>query len=346
MHFLNKFDIVPRMAHKIPVFFLILFSSCGMIFLNAVHAAKSTEDADSAVHPKKRVESLQEMEVFSHLKKCNRRPHWDQQEEGYGASAFIDLNQENLKDFSMGQDLNYEMLCLRIFLDMKKLTDSSLDSPVYKGNFVVAYDYIIPTQKEKTIEYRWHAPYDTYFKIIAAEGIAGTVEYNSGETAEDNQFNTWQGNWETPDVNFAAIFESSKPLGSHRVFLINPPETFPDSAVILNINKVEKEDTVDGEPAYKGHGEIWFKMFRLFHHKEDVCYTKGNYISNAYLLPPVPRRKCWFLDIGPYSCLPRGIRTIESFDLRSDLPCYKKLGEFEDLDIRKAFNLSPEENYL
>ena len=176
--------------------------------MNAVHAAKSTEGVNSAIHQKKMIENLQEMEGFSYLKKCRRLPHWIRQEEEYGASAFIDLDQENLKDFFMEKDLNYEMLCPRIFLNIKKLTDSSFNSPVYKGRFVVAYDDIITSMEKGTAILYFNGPdlRSDSFEIIIARGNVETVEYSSGETVEDNQFNTWQGDWQTLDVNFAAIF--------------------------------------------------------------------------------------------------------------------------------------------
>ena len=143
------------------------------------------------------------------------------------------------------------------------------------------------------------------------------------------------------------FFESSGTVETNFISANGEKEKAPTSAVILRINKVEKSTSADGEPTYtyKGHGEVWFKMFRFFWDMEDVCYTKGPYIANAPRIPPPPRKKCWFLDIGVYNCQPKGLRTIESFDLRGDLPCYKKLGEFRNLDIRKAFNLSPTENH-
>ena len=299
MHFPNEFDSVPKMAHKIPSFFLILFSAFLMILSNSVKASSQLKEE---------------------IEKCNRLPHWKVAKKykkysffvGNSASAFIDLNFANLKDFLMNQALyriavidEESIFCPRIFLNMKKLEDNAFGSSIYKGSLVVGHEGIFYEGLKKPI-----------------------VTYNSGDTAEDNQFNTWQGDWQAPDVNFAAIFESPN-----------------HSAVILHITKVEKEDRVDGKPTYKGHGEVWFKMFRLFWDREDVCYTQAPYTSTSNFPPPAPRKKCWFLDIGPYSCLPQGIRTIESFDLRGPRPCYKKLGEFRDLDIRKAFNLSAEEDH-
>ena len=155
-----------------------------------------------------------------------------------------------------------------------------------------------------------------------------TVHYDSGDTVKDSRFNTWEGDWKAPDVNFAAIFETD------------------NSAVILRINEVKRMGAVDGKPTYKGYGEVWFKMFKLYYkQKGDNCYSQGGYIAHAPVKPPVPTKRCWFLDVGPYSCLPKGIRTIKSFNLRGDLTCYKKLGEFGYLDIHEAFNLDSDEDH-
>ena len=240
---------------------------------------------------------------------CNTADYQEVSEKYGGASAPIDLNYQNLKDYLMNQELyRHESICPRIFLSMKKLTDTPFGFSTYKGNLIVGHSGIVYKGQAKSI-----------------------ARHTSGDTLKDNQFNTWQGDWETPAaVDFAAIFES-----------------LPHSAVILHINQVKKEyPDEEGNPVYKGYGEVWFKMFRQFvGNKQDVCYREGNYAHLAPRHIPLPTKRCWFLDIGPYSCLPKGIRTIESFDLRGDRPCYKKLGEFRDLDIRKAFHVDPEENH-
>ena len=88
-----------------------------------------------------------------------------------------------------------------------------------------------------------------------------------------------------------------------------------------------------------------FKMFKLFTSKKDKCYAQGGYVAHSSVNPPVPAKRCWFLDVGPYSCLPKGIWTIKDFSLRGELPCYKKLGIFTDLDIHEAFNLDSGEDH-
>ena len=179
------------------------------------------------------------------------------------------------------------------------------DRSIYEGSFSIAYEDTGYSGQREIVLY----PYD------------------SGNAVEENQFNAWEGDWKAPDVNFAAVFETD------------------NSAAILRINKVKRDGTVDGKPVYKGAGEVWFKMFKTFVSKEDRCYTQGGYIAHAPVKPLVPAKRCWFLDVGPYSCLPKGIWTIKDFSLRSELPCYKKLGEFGYLDIHEAFDLDSDEEH-
>ena len=232
-------------------------------------------------------------------KKCNT-PQYQEMKEQYGASAFIDLDYRNLRDFLQGQEPNDELGCPRIFLNIDKIEGTN---PVYEGSISIAYEDTGYSGQREIVLYH----------------------YDSGNAVADNKFNTWRGNnWRTPNMDFAAIFENSF------------------SAVILRINKVEHLDIAGGKLAYKGYGEVWFKMFRTLKEKGGNCYTQGEYITHP---PLVPAKRCWFLDIGAYSCLPKGIKTISSFNLRGDLTCYKKLGEFGYLDIHEAFNLDSGEDH-
>ena len=181
-----------KMAHRFFVFFLISFSlgvfSGGYVYANQTAVSNPEE-----------------------TKKCNTPQY---QKEQYGASTFIDLDYQNVEDYLMGQKLNYDLFCPRIFLNMKKTIAG--DNSAYEGSFVVAYEDTVYNEKEKT------------------------VHYDSGDTVKESQFNTWEGDWKAPDVNFAAIFETD------------------NSAVILRINEVKKIGAVDGKPTYKGYGEVWF----------------------------------------------------------------------------------------
>ena len=301
------------MARNFLIFFLILFSSSVIIFGGYNCAKKVPVNTDGTIRhpipgddPFTRPEGPgddtdpEERLPDKETGKCHRKQYRELRKK-YGASAFIDLNHRNLRDFLKGQEPNYELGCPRIFLNMEKIEGKSF----YEGSFSIAYEDTGYSGQREVVLY----PYD------------------SGNAVADNKFNTWKGNWRTPDVDFAAIFENSF------------------SAIILRIKEVEMEDVADGELAYKGYGEVWFKMFRIFKKKGDDCYTKGGYIAHAPVKPPSPTKRCWLLDVGPYSCLPKGIRTIKSFNLRGDRTCYKKLGEFGYLDIHEAFNLDSDEEH-
>lgn len=151
-------------------------------------------------------------------------------------------------------------------------------------------------------------------------GRLKTIEeiYYSGDSVEKNQFNNWQGNWgENPSADFAAILES------------------PNKAIILHITDVKRVEVRDGEQVYKGYGSVWFKVFRVFKRKGDICYNEGGYVSHAHIRPPVRPDRCWFLSNNPYGCRPQG--SGRSVNLRGSLTCYKKLADFGYLDIHKAF---------
>ena len=164
-------------------------------------------------------------------------------------------------------------------------------------------------------------------------------DYQTGKQDEDIKYNQWRGSWTEKadskgvvEPRFVAIFEN-KSVG----------------AVVLHINEVVKYDVGDGEVQYKGYGDVWFKAFRTYR-KNDRCFSTGTYINQASNVPPIPSGVCWNRAIGPYSCLPSGIRSMDSIqadlkpDVRElDLECYVKLGEFGNLDIHEAFNLNSDD---
>lgn len=150
--------------------------------------------------------------------------------------------------------------------------------------------------------------------------------YDSGSSAKENKYNNWQGSWgSNSTANFAAIFESTK------------------RAIILRITDVKRVEVRDGDQVYKGYGSVWFKMFRVFKRKGDVCYNEGGYVSQAHTPPSVRPDSCWFLTDNPFGCRPRGSGT--TVNLRGSLTCYKKLADFGYLDIHKAFDLEHDEDH-
>ncbi len=154
-------------------------------------------------------------------------------------------------------------------------------------------------------------------------------KYTSGWTENENKYNKWLGSSWKPDKNdkvnrsFYAIFENN------------------DNAIILRLKDIKVVDVRDGETAYWGAGELYYKMFRAYSgDTEDVCYSKGAYVSHAPRRPP-KRARCWLLGIGPFSCRPNGVLPLKAdvtnIDITKSLKCYNRLGEFYGLDIERAF---------
>ena len=155
--------------------------------------------------------------------------------------------------------------------------------------------------------------------------------FRSGWTAEENQYNKWSGSSWTAnrhgEVNkqFHAIFEDEF------------------GALILKLEDVRLRDIRDGEEAYFGSGEIYYKMFRIWTgDKSDVCYSKGTYVSQARS-QPTRKKICWILGTGPFSCRPNGAlgprASVTKISLTGDLKCYSRLGVFFGLNIEEAFNV-------
>ncbi len=156
-------------------------------------------------------------------------------------------------------------------------------------------------------------------------------KYTSGWTENENKYNKWLGSSWKPDKNdkvnrsFYAIFENN------------------DNAIILRLEDIRVVDVRDGETAYWGAGELYYKMFRIYSGDTgDVCYSKGAYVSHAPSRPP-KRARCWLLGIGPFSCRPNGVlplkAAVTNIDITKSLKCYNRLGEFFGLDIERAFNV-------
>ena len=148
---------------------------------------------------------------------------------------------------------------------------------------------------------------------------------------EENKYNRWSGSTWKADRNntvhkkFHAIFEDEH------------------SALILKIDDVRLKDLRDGDTAYFGAGEIYYKMFRVWTgDKNDLCYTKGTYVSLAR--QSLPRKnRCWLLGTGPFSCRPNGALAprakVTNINITGGLSCYSRLGVFFNLKLEGAFNV-------
>ena len=157
--------------------------------------------------------------------------------------------------------------------------------------------------------------------------------FTSGRTEVDNKHNKWSsGSW-TPDdddkvsKNFYAIFEST------------------DAAIILRLDDVRVRDVRDGEVAYLGAGDIYYKMFRYSktYGKNDKCFSKDIYMRYFQGVLPKRNARCWLIPRGPFSCLPNGVvgarDRLPNINISGSLNCYDRLGTFYNLDIEEAFNV-------
>ena len=174
------------------------------------------------------------------------------------------------------------------------------------------------------------------FKVRRASGEDEVIsqEFSSGY-GNDNRYNVW--------ANF------NGKLGFHAFF------SDAWKGVILVIDEVinvKNERTARDQINLKnqlGSGSIWFKSF-LSHHRnnQNDCYEGGNPIPiGAPGSPPAPSKKCWFIGVGPYDCRAWpsgniGVNTFQALEPRNS--CYKKLGDFDGLNISKAFDTDDDGN--
>ena len=221
-----------------------------------------------------------------------------------GAVANFKFDSSSLQDFLFGQSQNFDVVCARLYLDMSQM------GSVYKGNVSLAFQT------------------NSYIKPITG--------FSSGFSASDNRYNKWRGSsWQANSSNrvnkkFHAIYEDEH------------------SALILKLEHVMVVDVGDGEVDYVGAGEVYYKMFRIAT-QDDVkntkgsCYSTGTYIKNAHTPPSSRNKRCWFINLGPYSCRPEGsLNPKEAFTniniTANSYKCFARLGRFWGLSITEAFN--------
>lgn len=234
-------------------------------------------------------------------KECNLpREKYTQYEQRYGSGkARFRFDSAGLRDFIRGMELNFGSSCERLYLNMSKSGDR------YSGELHLTFE-------------------DSEQPYLAA--------FESGNQSAEIKNNYWEGNSWNADGNdkvgkkFHAIFE-----GDH-------------AAVILKLEDVRLVDLGDGATAYMGAGKLYYKMFRSYvdMHDTDVCHDEGVYASVASELPPRDKGKCWLVGTGVWSCLPNGVVRewkAPGINIRGNLPCYRRLGIFGNLNIRKAFNV-------
>lgn len=228
--------------------------------------------------------------------RCARNQYRELAEE-LGAMAVFKFDKSSLEDYRLGDRLNFDVRCPRMYLDMS----SSSSGSIYKGKLNISYEDSSHIQVD---------------------------EFSSGFTERENKYNRWTGGASITSKSFHAIFEHT------------------DRAIILKLDDIREVDLRDGETAYIGAGEIYYKMFRKWASDwNDVCNTKGTYIKNAGG-DPIPRRdKCWLLSSGAFNCRPNGAlhprAQVTNIDITGRLRCYSRLGRFIGLNIEEAFNGLP-----
>lgn len=127
--------------------------------------------------------------------------------------------------------------------------------------------------------------------------------FEGGDDDSDNRYNVW--------------FTHNSEQVFHGFF------ADPWGAVVVVIDKVLTFG--DGPVDDKVSGSIWFKNFADY---------------GPYTAPPPPTQ-CWFVSLGPYDCqtFKSGGKVVTTSAVYpSTADGYKKLGDFEDLSLSKAFN--------
>ncbi len=153
--------------------------------------------------------------------------------------------------------------------------------------------------------------------------------YKTGVNESENRYNRWnrrdRSNSGRLKSEFYAIFEN------------------PSGAIILALDDLRIRNIQDGGSEIVGSGELWYKMFRAYAGRKDVCYRTGTYISKAKITGRRPSVRCWLLNQGPYSCKPQGVHSGDFNLLHENYDCYDKLGTFGNLNVREAFNVGKTE---
>jgi hypothetical protein len=142
-------------------------------------------------------------------------------------------------------------------------------------------------------------------------GIYHEGFFTTGASEKATRYNVW---FFDPDNDDERVF--------HAV-----AEDFLGGLVIVIDNYV---DLGDGSGIETASGSIWFKNF-------DISVDLDDY--PVYSIGPHPPTYCWFVSLGPYDCRPwpsgDGMNTYSSKNPRAG---YKKLGDFDGLDLDAAFN--------
>lgn len=237
---------------------------------------------------------------------------YDHLEDKYdGVSGDIDFNGSSvMEDYRTGIRSNYSTERGRVYVDMSREGNHRY----YSGRIEVA------------------------FKVRRASGNDEVIsqEFSSGY-GNDNQYNVW------------ARFGGR--LGFHAFFSDSWKGVILVIDRITNVTSERTEVDRINLRNQLGSGSIWFKSFRSFYRgNDDDCYEGGQHIRiGGPSAPPAPPKKCWFISVGPFNCQAweagNTVRTFTALEPDSN-SCYKKLGDFDGLNISKAFDTDDGDIYI
>ena len=224
-----------------------------------------------------------------------------------GVSTDIDFTGSNtMRDYRTGIRANYAIDKGRVYVDMNREGNHRY----YSGKIEIAYEVRKANGEDEVV----------------------SQEFSSG-WGDDNQYNVWARFGGKP--GFHAFFSDSW------------------KGVILVINEItdlntERTDVVNVGNRQLGSGSVWFKSFRsLVGNNYRDCYEGGTHVR----MPPYPegpQKRCWFVSTGLWNCQAwedgNKVRTFMALEPRNS--CYKKLGDFRDLNINEAFDADDGDIYI
>ncbi|MDE0151672.1 MAG: hypothetical protein OXK80_04135 [Bdellovibrionales bacterium] len=235
---------------------------------------------------------------------------YDDLEDKYdGVSGDIEFRGSDImEDYRTGWRSNYPIEEGRVYVDMSRAGNHRY----YSGRIEVAYKVRQPDGSHRVVN----------------------QEFSSGY-GNDNRYNVW------------ARFGGR--LGFHAFF----SDYWKGVILVIDeITNVSSERTEADRINLKnqlGSGSIWFKSFRAHDNRKNHkdCYAGGAHIPKAG--PGVSTKKCWFISVGPFNCQAweagHTVRTFMALEPDSD-SCYRKLGDFDGLNISKAFDTDDGDIYI
>lgn len=236
---------------------------------------------------------------------CNRGTY-SRLSNKHGASAFVELKSSGIfEDYRLGERANFEVKCLRVFLDMSKVSKQSY----YSGEFTLSYE-------------------DNNSINISV--------YKSGSNSE-NKHNKWVGSsWSASSrgkisKDFYAIFEHKDRAAILNIDEVREDDVADGKTRLLGSGEiwVKMFRSFSGDKSDKCYKKgPYLSLSRVSPPSSNArCWlTRGGPYS-----------------CSPLGVSAAG-QNITDFDLEDkDYDCYDKLGEFRRLDLREAFNVDDDQ---